>query len=69
MDNRASISVVGHIPRAAGSVVELNCATHGLQPVRWFKDGRALDYEVENDPRIQVTSIDRILDLHSYKYI
>uniref|UniRef100_A0A915C9J3 Papilin n=1 Tax=Parascaris univalens TaxID=6257 RepID=A0A915C9J3_PARUN len=61
MDNRASLSLVGQVPRAAGSVVELNCATHGLQPVRWFKDGRALDYEVENDPRIQISDFGSLL--------
>lgn len=63
MDNRASVSLVGHIPGAAGSVVELKCNTHGLHPVRWFKDGRALDYEIENEPRIQVKFICRILEL------
>ncbi|VDM29402.1 unnamed protein product [Toxocara canis] len=55
MDNRASVSLIGHNPRVAGSIVELKCTTHGQHPVKWFKDGRSLDYEVENDPRIQVT--------------
>ncbi|VDK66417.1 unnamed protein product [Anisakis simplex] len=63
IENRASLKLVGsHVP-IAGSKLKLICLAHNQHPIRWFKNGRDLEYEIANDHRIKKSEMDTHLTI------
>lgn len=53
-EKQATISMLGHNPFNTGSNIIFTCENQGQQPVRWFKNGFILDYDIENNSRMKV---------------